>query len=123
MRRAAGTYIRGVVGWLRMVLKLTEAVCQRAMERAVSGQKWDGRRKCELEARRVELEGQRLELDKKMSDVCARISQATRGGGRSVSRELKSEWDVLVSELRTLTSEVATIDESIRFRQKVSGPK
>ena len=105
-----------------MVKKLSEAVCQHAMERAMANNKWSSKRKAELEARRSECEARRMELDKEMSDVCNRISQAGGHGGRTVSMELKHEWDVLVTELRTLTTEVAGIDESIKFRQRINGP-
>ena len=101
-----------------MPQKLSDAVLKRTVERTVAaGNRWDSRRKEELEARRIELDGTRVDLDKRMSDVSERISQKARSSGVPLPRKLKDEWDALVSELRTLTAEVAGIDESLRFHK------
>ena len=101
-----------------MVKKLPDAICRRAVERASAGNQWDERRKGEMQGRRAELQGRRVELDARMNDVSSRISLAMRGDGHLFSSKLKAEWDVLVSELRTLTAEVAGIDESILFHEE-----
>lgn len=101
-----------------MPRKLSDAVLKRTVERTVTaGNRWDSRRREELEARRVELEGSRVELDRRMGDVSERISRTARSSGTPLPRKLKDEWDTLVSELRTLTAEVAGIDESLRFHK------
>ena len=103
-----------------MPSKIPDAVRRRAMGVAREHQVWSAERHGELNARRIECECRRAEMDDLMADVAKRITDATRvGGGRSVPKELKNEWDALVVEFRKLTDEVAGIDQTLRFHLRV----